>query len=56
MEGLIQSLMIVDSLFFQELEILLIRLEYLYKIVDKFIIVEARESFTGKKGFIFEKI
>ena len=49
--------MIVDSfLFFQELEILLIRLEYLYKIVDKFIIVEAKESFTGKeKGFIFEK-
>ena len=49
--------MLVDSfLFFQELDLLEIRLEYLYPIVDKFIIVEARQSFTGQiKGFIFEK-
>ena len=49
--------MIFDSfLFFQEIDILLIRLDYLYDLVDKFIIVEAGESFTGKKKeFIFEK-
>ena len=49
--------MLIDSfLFFQELDLLEIRLEYLYPIVDKFIIVEARQSFKGSiKGFIFEK-
>ena len=49
--------MIFDCfLFFQEIDILLIRLDYLYDLVDKFIIVEAAESFTGKKKeFIFEK-
>jgi len=49
--------MIFDCfLFFQEIDILLIRLDYLYDLVDKFIIVEAGESFAGKKKkFIFEK-
>ena len=49
--------MIVDCfLFFQELNILEIRLEYLCDTVDKFIIVEASESFSGKKKeFLFEK-
>ena len=48
--------MIIDCfLFFQELDILEIRLEYLYDFVDKFIIVEANESFAGnKKEFNFE--
>ena len=37
--------MIIDSfLFFQELDLLEIRLEYLYPLVDKFIIVEARQT------------
>jgi len=49
--------MIIDSfLFFQELDLLEIRLEYLYPIVDKFVIVEARQSFKGKaKDYIFEQ-
>lgn len=49
--------MIIDSfLFFQELDLLEIRLEYLYPFIDKFIIVEARQSFKGNvKDFIFEK-
>ena len=49
--------MIIDSfLFFQELDLLEIRLEYLYSFVDKFIIVEANETFSGlHKEFIFEK-
>ena len=49
--------MIIDSfLFFQELDLLEIRLEYLYPIVDKFVIVEARQSFKGNaKDYIFEK-
>ena len=49
--------MIVDSfLFFQELDLLEIRLKYLYPFVDKFIIVESCQSFTGKrKEFNFEK-
>ena len=48
--------MIIDCfLFFRELRLLEIRLEYLYDLVDKFVIVEAIESFTGEyKGFIFE--
>lgn len=47
---------IVDSfLFFQELDLLEIRLEYLYEKVDKFIILEACQTFTGKpKPFNFE--
>jgi len=49
--------MIIDSfLFFQELDLLEIRLEYLYPFVDKFIIVEAKQSFKGSsKKFIFEQ-
>ena len=49
--------MIIDTfLFFQELDLLEIRLEYLYPFVDKFIIVEARQSFKGNtKDFIFEQ-
>ena len=40
--------MIVDSfLFFQELDLLEIRLEYLYPFVDKFIIVEGSIDFNG---------
>ena len=48
--------MIIDSfLFFNELDLLEIRLEYLYPIVDKFIIVEAGQSFKGNtKKFNFE--
>ena len=49
--------MIIDTfLFFQELDLLEIRLEYLYPFVDKFIIVEARQSFKGNtKDYIFEQ-
>ncbi len=49
--------MIIDSfLFFQELDLLEIRLEYLYPVVDKFIIIEARQSFKGNsKDYIFEQ-
>ena len=49
--------MIVDSfLFFQELDLLEIRLRYLNPFVDKFIIVESCQSFTGRrKEFNFEK-
>lgn len=47
---------IVDSfLFFQELDLLEIRLEYLYEKVDKFIILESCQTFTGQaKPFNFE--
>jgi beta-1,4-mannosyl-glycoprotein beta-1,4-N-acetylglucosaminyltransferase len=47
---------IIDSfLFFQELDLLEIRLEYLYDKVDNFIILEACQTFTGKaKPFNFE--
>ena len=47
---------IVDSfLFFRELDLLEIRLKYLYDKVDKFIILEARQTFTGKlKPYNFE--
>jgi beta-1,4-mannosyl-glycoprotein beta-1,4-N-acetylglucosaminyltransferase len=47
---------IIDSfLFFQELDLLEIRLEYLYEKVDNFLILEARQTFTGKiKPFNFE--
>ena len=42
--------MIVDSfLFFQELDLLEIRLKYLYPFVDKFIIVESCQSFTEEE-------
>ena len=49
--------MLVDCfLFFHELDLLEIRLDYLYEHVDKFIIVEACQSFSGKrKDFNFEK-
>ena len=49
--------MIIDSfLFFQELDLLEIRLEYLYPVVDKFIIIEAGQSFKGNpKDYIFEQ-
>jgi beta-1,4-mannosyl-glycoprotein beta-1,4-N-acetylglucosaminyltransferase len=48
---------IIDSfLFFQELDLLEIRLTYLDPYVDEFVIVEARQTFTGKeKEFVFEQ-
>jgi beta-1,4-mannosyl-glycoprotein beta-1,4-N-acetylglucosaminyltransferase len=48
---------IFDSfLFFQELELLEIRLKYLYSHVDYFIIFEASQTFSGhKKNFLFER-
>lgn len=48
---------IVDSFhFFQELELLEIRLRYLYDHVDCFIILESSQKFNGqKKDFSFEK-
>lgn len=48
---------IIDSfLFFQELDLLEIRLKYLDSYVDCFVIVEACQTFTGKpKEFVFEK-
>ena len=43
-------------MFFQELDLLKIRLEYLFPYVDKFIIVESSQTHAGnKKKFIFEK-
>ena len=48
--------MIIDSfLFFQELDLLEIRLNYLYEYVDKFVIIESCQTFNGKKKqFNFE--
>ena len=48
---------IFDSFhFFQELELLEIRLRYLYDNVDHFIILESSQVFSGqKKDFLFEK-
>lgn len=48
---------IIDSfLFFQELDLLEIRLSYLDRYVDAFLIIEACQTFTGKpKEFVFEK-
>jgi beta-1,4-mannosyl-glycoprotein beta-1,4-N-acetylglucosaminyltransferase len=48
---------IIDAfIFFQELDLLEIRLSYLYPYVDLFIIVEACQTFTAKpKEFNFEK-
>jgi len=48
---------IIDSfMFFQELDLLEIRLTYLDPYVDEFVIVEACQTFTGKeKKFIFEQ-
>lgn len=48
---------IIDTfLFFQELDLLDIRLAYLDSYVDCFVIVEACQTFSGKpKDFIFEK-
>jgi beta-1,4-mannosyl-glycoprotein beta-1,4-N-acetylglucosaminyltransferase len=43
-------------LFFQELDLLEIRLNYLDKYVDKFLIIEACQTFSGNpKKFIFER-
>ena len=49
--------MLIDSfLFFQEYDLLEIRLKYLYDHVDLFIIVESLQSFNGQeKKFNFEK-
>ena len=42
--------------FFNELDILELRLNILYKYVDKFVIVEGNKTHTGKdKDFIFEQ-
>ncbi len=48
--------MIIDSfLFFQELDLLEIRLNYLYEYIDKFVIIESCQTFNGKKKkFNFE--
>ena len=48
---------IVDCFtFFNELELLEIRLEYLYDVVDHFVIVESNQGFSGiRKDFILEK-
>ena len=48
--------MLFDSfLFFQELELLEVRLNYLYPIVDKFLIVEAPQTFKGnRKNYNFQ--
>ena len=41
---------IIDCfIFFNEVELLLYRLEILYDIVDKFVLVESEYTFTGKK-------
>jgi len=43
-------------MFFNELEILKLRLQELYEYVDYFVLVEANKTFSGKdKEFIFEK-
>ena len=51
------SARVVDCfLFFQELDLLEIRLRYLNEAVDKFVVVEACQTFTGaSKGFVFEE-
>jgi len=47
---------IIDTvLFFNELELLELRLEGLYDIVDKFVIVESTKTFTGKPKSLFFK-
>lgn len=48
---------IIDTfLFFQELDLLEIRLDYLAPHVDCFVIIEACQTFSGKpKDFVFEK-
>jgi beta-1,4-mannosyl-glycoprotein beta-1,4-N-acetylglucosaminyltransferase len=48
---------VIDAfLFFQELDLLDIRLAYLNPYVDRFVIVEACQTFSGKpKGFVFEE-
>jgi len=47
---------IIDAfLFFQELDLLEIRLSYLSPYVDRFVIVEACQTFSGNpKPFVFE--
>ena len=49
--------MLFDSfLFFQEIDLLTIRLEYLFPYIDKFIIVESCQTFNGNyKPYNFEK-
>ena len=49
--------MLIDSfLFFQEYDLLEIRLKYLYDHVDLFIIVESLQSFNGQeKNLILKK-
>ena len=43
-------------LFFQELDLLEIRLRYLYDVVDHFVIIEAGQAFSGRaKPFFFEQ-
>ena len=43
--------------FFQEIELLKLRLNYLYDYVDFFIIVESAQTFSGnKKNFELEKL
>lgn len=48
---------VIDAfLFFQELDLLEIRLAYLDPYVDRFVIVEACQTFSGKpKSFVFEE-
>lgn len=46
--------MIYDGfIFFNELELLELRLEYLYDVVDKFILVESRYTFTNEKKELY---
>lgn len=49
--------MILDCfIFYNELDLLKLRLEYYFDLVDKFVIVEAKESFTkNKKSLFFEE-
>ena len=50
------SKIIECTLFFQEVDLLKIRLEYLYEEVDYFIILESAQTFSGKKkDFVYEK-
>lgn len=48
---------VIDTfLFFQELDLLEIRLAYLNSLVDRFVIIEACQTFTGlPKEFVFER-
>lgn len=49
--------MIYDGfIFFNELELLELRLEYLYDVVDKFILVESKYTFTNEKKELYYEI